>query len=60
MYIFINCDKQGESEVVHPMSLLLIGCNKVVGLLVMLYLAYRSVFMSSHYKFSFFKVDHYQ
>ena len=30
------------------MSLLLIGCNKVLGLLVMVYLAYRSFFMTSN------------
>ena len=48
----INCDEHDEQAeddlAAHPMSLLLIGCNKVLGLLVMLYLAYRSSFMSSH------------
>ena len=50
----INCDcdehgEQVEGDMAHPMSLLLIGCNKVLGLLVMLYLAYRSSFMSSYH-----------
>ena len=39
---------QDESDLGHPMSLLLIGCNKVLGLLVMIYLAYRSFFITSN------------
>ena len=51
----INCDcdaydEQAKDDLAgHPMSLLLIGCNKVLGLLVMLYLAYRSSFMLSYH-----------
>ena len=49
----INCDEHGEQVegdlAAHPMSLLLVGCNKVLGLLVMLYLAYRFSFMSSYH-----------
>ena len=49
---FTDCE-QGEGELGHPISLLLIGCNKVLGLLVMVYLAYRSVFMFSYCHFNF-------
>ena len=54
-----DCDDQGEGELTHPMSLLLIGCNKVLGLLVMVYLAYRS-FSSRHIFFILCQSHSYQ
>ena len=48
MIMIIRKYNQDESDLGHPMSLLLIGCNKVLGLLVMVYLAYRSFFMTSN------------